>query len=73
MPDNAHIFTLKDNPLFKRVSAYQTVFKSYPNAEVSLKFSDDENWSDTLGERQEMKSKQGNQQYLDFEIYKYKR
>jgi hypothetical protein len=43
MPDNAHIFTLKDNPLFKRVSAYQTAFKSYPNAEVSLKFSDDEN------------------------------
>jgi hypothetical protein len=54
MTDNAHIFTPKDNSLKERVSAYQYVFKSYLNAEASLKFADDENWSDTLGEREEI-------------------
>ncbi len=54
MTDNAHIFTPKDNSLSERVSAYQTVFKSYLNAEASLKFTDDEKWSDTLGEREEI-------------------
>jgi hypothetical protein len=54
MADTTHIFTPKDNSLFERVSAYQTVFKSYLNAEASLKFADDENWSDTLGEREEI-------------------
>jgi hypothetical protein len=54
MIDNAHIFTPKDNSLFGRVSAYQYVFKSYLNAESSLKFADDENWADTLGERKEI-------------------
>ena len=54
MTDNAHIFTPKDNSLKERVSAYQYVFKSYLNAEASLKFADDEKWSDTLGEREEI-------------------
>jgi len=54
MTDNAHIFTPKDNSLSERVSAYQSVFKSYLNAEASLKFADDEKWSDTLGEREEI-------------------
>ena len=54
MTDNAHIFTPKDHSLKERVSAYRYVFKSYLNAEASLKFADDENWSDTLGEREEI-------------------
>ena len=54
MADNSHIFTPKDNSLTELVSAYQTVFKSYLNAEASIKFLDDDKWSDTLGERQEV-------------------
>jgi hypothetical protein len=54
MVDNSHIFTPKDNSLTELVSAYQTVFKSYLNAEASIKFLDDDKWSDTLGERQEV-------------------
>ena len=54
MTDKAHIFTPKNNSLKERVSAYQYVFKSYLNAEASIKFADDENWSDTLGEREEV-------------------
>jgi len=54
MKYNEHIFTPKDDSLFERVSAYLNVFKSYLNAEASIKFADDENWSDTLGEREEI-------------------
>lgn len=54
MVDNSHIFTPKDNSLTELVSAYQTVFKSYLNAEASIKFLDDDEWSDSLGERQEV-------------------
>lgn len=58
MSNNAHIFTPKDDSLFERVSAYKSVAKDYFNVEASIKFADDKNWSDTLGEKQEIEQAQ---------------
>lgn len=52
--NNAHIFTSKDDSLFECVSTYKSVAKDYSNVEASIKFADDEKWSDTLGEKEEI-------------------
>jgi hypothetical protein len=36
------------------VSTYKSVAKDYSNVEASIKFADDEKWSDTLGEKEEI-------------------
>ncbi|CAC9616076.1 hypothetical protein [uncultured Gammaproteobacteria bacterium] len=52
--NNAHIFTPKNDSLFERVPAYKSIAKDYSNVEASIKFADDEKWSDTLGEKEEI-------------------
>ncbi len=52
--NNAHIFTPKDDSLFECMSTYKSVAKDYSNVEASIKFADDEKWSDTLGEKEEI-------------------
>ncbi len=54
MANTEHIFTPKDDSLSERVRAYRSVSEAYRNAEASLKYMDDENWKDRLGEREEV-------------------
>jgi hypothetical protein len=54
MTDTAHIFTPQDDSLEARIDAYKSVYEAWFNAEASLKFLDDEEWSDTLGDREEV-------------------
>lgn len=63
MTDTAHIFTPKDDSLEARAEAYRSVYQAWLNAEASLKFSEDDDWRDTLGEREEI------QQALDISIH----
>ena len=54
MADTAHIFTPKDDTLKARAEAYRQVYQAWLNAESSLKFLEDDEWSDTLGDREEV-------------------
>lgn len=54
MPDSAHLFTPLNDTLEERIRTYRSVFSAYQNAEASLKLMDDKNWSDSLGEREEV-------------------
>ncbi|MFQ3247551.1 MAG: hypothetical protein ACI9SP_004208 [Arenicella sp.] len=54
MLENAHIFNPLNNSLAERVKAYRSVYKAWLNVEASLKQADDPEWSNTLGESQEL-------------------
>ncbi|MCU7881242.1 MAG: hypothetical protein KZQ66_10110 [Candidatus Thiodiazotropha sp. (ex Lucinoma aequizonata)] len=54
MAYNEHIYTPEDDSLEARISAYKTVREAWLNAEASLKFLNDDEWSDSLGEREEV-------------------
>lgn len=61
--NTAHIFTPKDDSLEARAKAYCNVYQAWQNAEASLKFHENDEWRDTLGEREEV------QQALDISIH----
>ena len=63
MTDTAHIFTPKDDSLEARADANRSVYQAWMNAEASLKFLEDDEWRDTLGDREEV------QQALDISIH----
>jgi len=46
------IFNPLDDSLAERIRAYRSVQEAYMNIEASLKYADDPEWSDTLGEHQ---------------------
>ena len=48
------IFNPKDNSLEARIQAYRSVMKAWYNAEASLKAMDNDEWSHTLGEKEEI-------------------
>jgi len=48
------IFNPQDNSLQARIYAYRSVMKAWYNAEASLKVMDDDEWSHTLGEKEEI-------------------
>ncbi|MCW8930999.1 MAG: hypothetical protein OQL19_12270 [Gammaproteobacteria bacterium] len=48
------IFTPKDNSLEERIKAYRSVVGAWYNAEASLKAMDNDEWSHTLGEKEEI-------------------
>lgn len=54
MTETAHIFHPKDDSIEARVEAYRNVHQAWLNAEASLKFMDDDEWGDTLGNREEI-------------------
>jgi hypothetical protein len=54
MTETAHIFTPKDDSLEARIDAYRRVHEVWLNAEASAKFLDNDEWSDTLGDRYEV-------------------
>ena len=54
MLENAHIFNPLNDSLAERVKAYRSVYKAWLNIEASLKQADDPEWSNTLGESQEL-------------------
>ena len=51
MLDTAHISTKHDGSLSGRIDEYLSAYQAYQNVQSSLKHADDDNWSDTLGER----------------------
>ncbi len=55
MADTDHIFTPQDDSLAERIRAYRSVAEAYRNAEASLKHMNNDEWSDQLGEKQEIK------------------
>jgi ATP:corrinoid adenosyltransferase len=54
MTNTEHIYTPQDNSLSERIRAYCTVREAYLNAEASLKFLDDDEWADRLGDRKDV-------------------
>ena len=54
MTETAHIFHPKNDSFEARIDAYRSVYKAWMNAEASLKFLDDDEWADTLGDREEV-------------------
>ena len=54
MTETAHIFNPKDDSLEARAEAYRQVYQAWLNAESSLKFLEDDEWSDTLGDKEEV-------------------
>ncbi len=54
MLKNAHIFNPLDDSLAERVKAYRSVYDAWLNVEASLKQADDSEWSNTLGETQDL-------------------
>ncbi len=54
MADTENIFTPHDDTLSERIRAYRSVHEAYTNAEASLKFINDEEWADRLGEKEEI-------------------
>ena len=54
MTNTENIFNPQDNSLESRISAYVGVYDAWLNAELSLKFLDDELWSEVLGEREDV-------------------
>ena len=62
MTDTAHTFNPTDDSLEARVATYRRVYQSWLDAEASLKCLDDDEWSDTLGDREEV------EQALDISI-----
>ncbi len=63
MNETAHIFTPRDDTLKSKVEAYRRVYQAWLNAEASIKLHDDDNWHDTLGDREDIK------QALDISIH----
>jgi len=55
MPQNAHIFTPKDDSLQEKINAYKNVLKAYRNVELSLKRVKEKGKDDTLGSIEEIK------------------
>jgi len=54
MAYSEHIYTPENDSLEARISAYKTVREAWLNAEASLKFLNDDEWSDRLGDREEV-------------------
>ena len=54
MNDSAHIFTPQDDSLRERVHSYWRVLDAFRNAEASLKYADNKQWADSLGEKEEI-------------------
>lgn len=54
MTQSDTIYNPKDNSLQERIKAYQSVMNAWYNAEASLKLMDDDEWSYTLGEKEEI-------------------
>jgi hypothetical protein len=54
MTQSDTIFNPKDNSLQARIYAYRSVMNAWYNAEASLKVMDDDEWSHTLGEKEEI-------------------
>lgn len=54
MTETAHIFHPKDDSIEARIEAYRNVHQAWLNAEASLKFMESDEWSDTLGSREEI-------------------
>ncbi|MEL6710823.1 MAG: hypothetical protein AAFO08_03800, partial [Pseudomonadota bacterium] len=54
MRNNEHIYTPQDSTLEARIKAYKQVHTAWLQAEASLKFLEEDEWSDTLGDRDEV-------------------
>ncbi|MFK5986773.1 MAG: hypothetical protein QM479_15310 [Pseudomonadota bacterium] len=54
MPESETIYNPKDSSLEARIGAYRSVVGAWYNAEASMKLMDDDEWSYTLGEKQEV-------------------
>lgn len=54
MTNMDHIFIPKDDSLFERIRAYRSTREAWLNADASLKHLDDPEWSDSLGEQNEV-------------------
>ena len=54
MAYSEHIYTPENDSLEARISAYKTVREIWLNAEASLKFLNDDEWSDSLGDRDQV-------------------
>lgn len=50
MQDTAHISTKHDGSLSGRIGEYLSAYQAYQNVKSSLKHANDDEWSDTLGE-----------------------
>lgn len=50
------IFNPLDDSLAERIRAYRSVHEAWLNIEASLKVADDPEWSNTLGERQDVET-----------------
>lgn len=54
MTEFESIFNPVDDSLEARVDAYRSVHKEWLNAEASLQFIENDEWGDTLGDREEV-------------------
>jgi len=52
MLEKAHIFNPVNDTLTEKVRAYRSTHQAWLNSEASLKYADDPDWSNTLGERE---------------------
>lgn len=55
MTESENIFNPIDGSLEARVEAYRRVHEAWLNAEASLKYLENDEWADTLGDREEVK------------------
>lgn len=55
MTESENIFNPIDGSLEARVEAYKRVHEAWLNAEASLKYLENDEWADTLGDREEVK------------------
>jgi len=54
MLENAHIFNPMNDSLAEKVKAYRSVHEAWLNIEASMRQADDPEWSNTLGEANEL-------------------
>lgn len=54
MSDEAYIFNPRNDSLEERIRSYRSVLEALRNAEASLEHLDDEEWSSSLGDKEEV-------------------
>lgn len=58
MESTANFYNPKDDSLEERINAYKEAFRAWQNIEASLRFHDEQAWSDRLGSEDDLKRAQ---------------
>lgn len=55
MESTANFYDPKDDSLEERINAYKHAFKAWQNIEASLRFHDEQAWTDRLGSKDDLR------------------